>query len=159
VIVRRAFGLLASLIVACGARTGLRTTSDASPSTELVDGVVLKACAPNDGPAFQFSLGTPAPTCQVPGIAGGIGVIVIIWKPLPQGPGTFTIGDGSFASGSGAVVCDAKNSCLMAATGTLVLTSFTATSASGSYTLTTPKTTVSASFEDVDVCPNSEQCG
>jgi hypothetical protein len=156
--IMRVVGVIAALlVVACGARTGLRTTGDASPATELVDGIVLKGCAPNDGPAFQFSLGTPVPTCQVPGIATG--VIVIVWSPLPMGPGTFAIGDGSFASGSGAVVCDAKNSCLTATSGTLVLTKLSSTATSGSYTLTTPKITVSASFEDVPICPLPEMCG
>ena len=120
----------------------------------------MKACAPNDGPALLFSLGVgveAVPTCQVPGISTG--VIILIWNPLPAAPGTFTIGDGSFVSGSSAFVCSAKNTCEQATGGTLVLTSFDATNASGSYTLTTATDTTSASFEDVDVCPNSEQCG
>lgn len=119
----------------------------------------MKACAPNDGPALLLTLGVgvdAVPTCQVPGISTG--VIILIWNPLPAAPGTFTIGDGSFASGSSAYVCSATNTCTQATGGTLVLTNITATSASGSYTLTAGSTT-SASFEDVDVCPNSEQCG
>ena len=155
---RRASAIVfASVVIACGARTGLRTTGDAAPPAALVDGIVLKACAPNDGPALSFSLGTPVPSCQIPGI--GTGVIILIWNPLPTGPGTFTIGDGSFTSGSSGYVCESKNTCAQASGGTLVLTELTPTSASGSYTLTTTSGTTSASFEGVAVCPNAEMCG
>jgi hypothetical protein len=148
----------ALLLVACGSRTGLRTTGDATPSS--VGGVVLNSCAPNDAPALWFSLGastgTSTPTCQVPGISAGVSIL--IWNPIPQGPGTFAIGDGSFSSGSSGYVCDAAQTCGMA-TGTLVLTELTATSASGSYTLTNATQTVSASFEGIEVCASPALCG
>jgi len=148
------------LLAACGARTGLRSTGDASTPPALVDGVVMKACAPNDGPALLFTLGkggSSAPTCQAPGVATG--VIILIWSPLPAGPGTFAIGDGSFASGSNAYACTADSTCTQATGGTLVLTELGTTTASGSYSLTTPSGTVSASFEDITFCAFGELYG
>src|SRR5207248_1225731 len=78
----RVLVVAAVLVAGCGARTGLRTSSDAATSASLVDGIALRTCAPNDAPALSFSLSSsPVPTCQVPGI--GAGVIILVWDPMP----------------------------------------------------------------------------
>ena len=148
--------------LACGGRTQLRGTlgdSGAPTPGQQIGGDVLPACAPNDAPAYQFSFGTPAPTCPS-SASGDQSVLIEIWAPLPAGPGTYTLGDGSLASGGGAFVCTGPGVCSAASQGTLVLTEFSTTSASGSYDLVMPDgTTVAASFSSVPVCSQLRMCG
>lgn len=148
--------------LACGGRTQLRSTlgdAGASPPAQQIGGDVLPACAPNDAPAYQFSFGTPAPVCPS-SASGDSSVLIEIWDPLPSGPGTYSFGDGSIASGGGAFVCTGPGACGAASQGTLVLTELTTTSASGSYALVMPDgTTVAASFSSVPVCSQLRMCG
>lgn len=155
--------LLFGLALGCGARTDLggHVAADAGreAATAELDGVVVNQCSPNDGLAISFILsqGGFAPTCS---LVSGVSVEITFWSPLPTTQGTYTIGDGSFPSGSSAVYCPQDGGgCVNATQGTLDVTDFTST-ASGSFSIVLPDaTTVTGSFEKAVVCNNSLICG
>ena len=156
-------------LAACGGRTQLGgTLGDSGADTVLpqpqAQGIALPDCAPNDGLAYTFELGgTVTPKCPSGSITAG-SVRISMWSPILSGPGTYPIGDGTFASGSMAFVCaTGPSDCTTASHGTLVLNAFTASAGSpiaGSYTLVLPDgTVVTASFADAVFCDNPLMCG
>jgi hypothetical protein len=158
----------ALLLVACGGRTDLggvasSQTADAS-QPQKVQGALVNECAPNDGLANAYVLALPGataiPTCTSSGVSAG-SVHVSFWALPPSAPGDYTIGDGSFHSGSLGAYCPlAPGPCLTAAHGTFTLTEFTDTAASGQFTLVFPdQTTVSGEFSHIPRCNNSIMCG
>jgi hypothetical protein len=161
-------GVVLVTAAACGGRSQLGgTLGDAaavSPPEPSAGGAVHRDCAPNDGAAYTFALGGPvAPTCSSTNVIPG-SVHITIWSPLPSGPGTYPIGDGTFASGSTAIVCPTgPGPCTTASHGTLVLSAFAPSPSStiaGTYTLVMPDgTVVSTSFSDVVFCNDSPMCG
>ena len=157
----RALPLL--LLVACGARTDLGgQREDASAPATQSPGVVVNECAPNDGPQVTFVLpleGATLPAC--PSSLGGQGGFHIsFWNPPPSAPGTYAIGDGSFASGSSATYCPLPpGPCTTADHGTFTLTELTS-EASGHFTVVLPdNTSMSGYFSKIPVCHNKTLCG
>jgi hypothetical protein len=157
--------IFAILLAACGARTDLGGGhGDAATSVTELEGVVVNDCAPNDGPATAFALALPGatviPSCPST-VVSALSVRISFWAPeIPKAPGTFTIGDGSFKSGSMATVCPFKGPCVAADHGTLTVTAFDATSASGFFTLAMPdQTTMTGNFTAISVCHNFAGCG
>ena len=159
-------GALLLVLASCGARTDLGgqrgDASSAPPGTEL-QGVVVNDCAPNDGPAIAFALALPGatviPSCPN-SVVSALSVRISIWIDPPTGPTTYALGSGSFSSGSIAVVCPFKGQCVAANSGTLTLTTFDASSATGHFTLEMPdSTTMTGNFTAISVCHNITQCG
>jgi hypothetical protein len=154
-----------ALVVACAARTDLgghNNDASAPPGNEL-HGVVMNDCAPNDGAAIAFALALPdatvVPSCAN-SVVSALSVRVSIWNDIPTGPTTYALGGGSFASGSIAVYCPFKGQCVAANSGTLTLTIFDATQATGSFSLQMPdSTTMTGNFTAISVCHNITQCG
>jgi hypothetical protein len=157
--------LAACLVVACGARTDLggnRGDASGPPVTEL-HGVVVNDCAPNDGPAIAFALALPnatvVPSCAN-SVVSALSIRISIWVDMPTAPGTYALGDGSLASGSIAVYCPFQGQCVAADHGTLTLTTFDATSATGFFSLAMPdQTTMTGNFTAIAVCHNATLCG
>jgi hypothetical protein len=158
--------LVAGLVVACGARTDLGGNRDASsspPVTEL-QGAVVNDCAPNDGPAITIPL-APSTAAVVPTCANWVVSDVIVrfsfWGPnMPKAAGTFPLGDGSFASGSYVAYCPSQGQCAQVVGGTLTLTEYGPTSATGFFTLQMPdSSTLTGNFTAIPICHNSPQCG
>jgi len=156
--------IVASVLAACGGRTDLGGGhGDASsPVTEL-HGAVVNDCAPNDGPAIAFALALPEatviPSCAN-SVVSALSVRISIWESIPKAAGTYSLGDGSFQSGSIAVVCPFKGQCVAAASGTLTLTTFDDTSATGFFTLAMPdSTTMTGNFTAISICHNPTLCG
>jgi hypothetical protein len=153
------------VLACCGARTDLGGQHDASslPATEL-HGVVVNDCAPNDGAAIAIALALPdatvVPVCANP-VVSALSIRISIWGPnIPNAPGTYSLGDGSFSSGSIATYCPLKGQCVAATHGTLTLTQFDATSATGFFTLAMPdSTTMTGNFTAIPLCHNATQCG
>jgi hypothetical protein len=155
----------AGVLAACGARTdlgGQRSDASVPPVTEL-QGVVVNDCAPNDGPAIAFALALPGasviPSCPLP-VVSALSIRISIWVDIPTAPGTYTLGDGSFASGAIADYCPFQGQCVAATSGTLTLTTFDATSATGFFSLVMPdQTTMTGKFTAISVCHNPLTCG
>lgn len=151
--------LLFGLALGCGARTDLggHVAADGGP---VSTGVVLNQCSPNDGLAISFILWEAggAPTCVLVGPAS---VEITFWDPTPATPGNYTIGDGSFSSGSLAVYCPPDGGgCVNATQGTLVLTEMTSTSASGTFSIVlSDSTIVTGTFDKLVFCNNPIMCG
>ena len=143
---------------------GAPATGGAPAVVPAVDGIVLNNCAPNDAPALSFELGTlPKPTCESPVFGAGT-VMISLWAPLPQGPGTYPIVSEEPIGGSVALVCVTGTSdCSTADHGTLVLTEFDPASsdtAAGSYSVVMADgTTFTGSFSALTICHNFMGCG
>jgi hypothetical protein len=159
------FALVAWLCLSCGARTDLGgTRGDASaPAVTELRGAVVNDCAPNDAPAIAFPLALPGaavvPSCAN-SVVSALSIRISIWGDIPKGPGTYALGDGSFASGSIAVYCPLQGQCVAANSGTLVLTLLDGTSATGSFSLAMPdQTTMTGKFTAISVCHNPLTCG
>jgi hypothetical protein len=156
--------LFAGLLVACGARTDLGgNRGDASSTVTELHGVVVNDCAPNDGPAIAFALALPdavvVPSCPS-SVVSALSVRISIWVDIPKAPGTYSIGDGSFQSGSIAVYCPFKGQCVAASSGTLTLTTFDDTSSTGFFSLQMPdSSTMTGQFTAIAVCHNPTLCG
>ncbi len=158
------------MIAGCGARTDLHPVAASSDVpvvrdaqadvavTTSIEGIVRGNCAPNDGPALDLLLlAAPIAACSATTDAR---ITVSFWSPIPARPGTYTVGDGSFASGSNASVCVAGGACTNAARGTVTFTTFDAPGFTGSVDLDLPDGTHRhADFARVARCAAFVGCG
>lgn len=141
--------------------TGSASGSTTGPTTGATTGGasaqaanVSESCAPDDGPAADFTIGLLERTCGAGLPADAPTLRITLFQSLPLGAGEYNL-DGGF----GSVYYEDANGVVSGNTGKLTITEVTADGYVGTYDVTLMNSTQLAGDFDAIYCPTDVLCG